>query len=179
MSNRHISVYLAPIDALNPGFGYSLRISSAIGDCLLFTDKAPDTGEELKTAADCLRVAAMYCKAEPAPEFAAALQTVTDSLEAALIAAGNPDARGVLGVTAARAALAKLARDPNAWREHAREVDESDFAAPCPCCGDEMAPGQKFCCSDDFPEPGDERDQDEPTDYHYAGLDLADRMRQP
>lgn len=147
MSNRHISVYLAPIDALNPGFGYSLRISSAIGDCLLFTDKAPDTGEELKTAADCLRVAAMYCKAEPAPEFAAALQTVTDSLEAALIAAGNPDARGVLGVTAARAALAKLARDPNAWREHAREVDESDFAAPCPCCGDEMAPARSFAAA--------------------------------
>lgn len=28
----------------------------------------------------------------------------------------------------------------------------------CPCCGEDMAPGQEFCCSDDFPEPGDIRE---------------------
>ena len=31
----------------------------------------------------------------------------------------------------------------------------------------------------DFEPPVDDRDQDEPTDYHYAGLDMEDQMRQP
>ena len=28
----------------------------------------------------------------------------------------------------------------------------------CSCCGEEMEPGSTSCCSDDFHEPGDERE---------------------
>ncbi|MES1993164.1 MAG: hypothetical protein V4457_06060 [Pseudomonadota bacterium] len=28
----------------------------------------------------------------------------------------------------------------------------------CQCCGEEMGLDQQFCCSDDFPEPGDLRE---------------------
>ena len=49
------------IDVRNPSIGYQLRIRNAEnGVDLLFTSKAPDTGENLLTAADCLRVIAMY-----------------------------------------------------------------------------------------------------------------------
>lgn len=30
----------------------------------------------------------------------------------------------------------------------------------CPCCGENMPPGATFCCSDDFPEPGDVRESE-------------------
>jgi hypothetical protein len=28
----------------------------------------------------------------------------------------------------------------------------------CQCCGEDMAPGQTFCCTDEFPEPGQVRE---------------------
>jgi hypothetical protein len=36
----------------------------------------------------------------------------------------------------------------------------ADRPAPeiCTCCGEDMAPGQTFCCTDEFPEPGDIRE---------------------
>lgn len=50
-------------DRMNPGFGYQLHISRR-HETLLWTSKAPDTGNDLLTAADCMRVIAMYIPTE-------------------------------------------------------------------------------------------------------------------
>lgn len=63
MSNTkhtHLHVSFGPVDALNPESGYSVRIIGERGDVLLFTGRAPDTGADLLTPADCLRVISMY-----------------------------------------------------------------------------------------------------------------------
>lgn len=58
---RHIRVTFDLCDRLNAGFGYQLRIENAeTGRTILFTSRAPDTGDELLTAADCLRIVQMY-----------------------------------------------------------------------------------------------------------------------
>ena len=58
---NHFRVEFGPIDALNPRCGYSLKIENASsGNVVLWTSKAPDTGEPLTSPADCLRVIAMY-----------------------------------------------------------------------------------------------------------------------
>lgn len=58
----HRNVSWSLIDALNPGFGYSLRIEDANnGELLLFTSRDPATGADLLTPVDCLRVVAYYC----------------------------------------------------------------------------------------------------------------------
>ena len=54
-----IHVIFGPVDR-NPGFVYQITIRDRTGELLLCTSKAPDTGEDLRTAADCLRVAHMY-----------------------------------------------------------------------------------------------------------------------
>jgi hypothetical protein len=62
MSNE-IEASFTLCDHLNPGFGYQLRISRRRhggNEKLLFTSRAPDTGDDLLTAADCMRVIAMY-----------------------------------------------------------------------------------------------------------------------
>lgn len=56
---RDLAVTFAPIDALNPRCGYALRIESG-ARVLIYTSVAPDTGDPLRTPADCLRVLAMY-----------------------------------------------------------------------------------------------------------------------
>lgn len=54
---KDIHVSFGPVDTLNPGFGYSLLIERArTGEVLLRTSNAPDTGAELRSAEDCLRV---------------------------------------------------------------------------------------------------------------------------
>lgn len=57
---KHLYVQFCLIDPLNPGFGYSLRIEEAVPRVLFFGSKAPDTGADLLTPADCLRVIQMY-----------------------------------------------------------------------------------------------------------------------
>lgn len=52
----HLHVEFCPVDPLNPDFGYRLTILDRFGRTLLRTATAPDTGDELKTPADCLRV---------------------------------------------------------------------------------------------------------------------------
>jgi hypothetical protein len=52
------------INALNPQFGYSVRITR--GDrVLLHTSVAPDTGDDLLTSSQCVRVIAMYADTVP------------------------------------------------------------------------------------------------------------------
>lgn len=61
----HISAYIGPIDLLNPGAGYTLRISrSDNGETILFTSIDPATGFNLHTAADCVRVLGYYTGGE-------------------------------------------------------------------------------------------------------------------
>lgn len=60
-------------DHLNPGFGYQLHISRRRhggNETLLFTSRAPDTGDDLLNAADCMRVIAMYIPGEQLTESA-------------------------------------------------------------------------------------------------------------
>ncbi len=50
-------------DHFNPSIGYQLRIwrgNEYNRDTVLFTSIAPDTGEDLLTAADCMRIIQMY-----------------------------------------------------------------------------------------------------------------------
>lgn len=61
---KHLSVSFAVIDPLNPQFGYSLKIEDEFGHTLLFTSRAPDTGKDLLSPADCMRVVAMYIAPE-------------------------------------------------------------------------------------------------------------------
>lgn len=49
-----------PVDTLNPGCGYQVRITDEYGREILFTSQAPDTGNALRSPADCMRVIAMY-----------------------------------------------------------------------------------------------------------------------
>ncbi len=54
-----IEVHIALCDHLNPGFGYAIEITRREKQ-LVFTSRAPDTGKDLQSIADCLRVVAMH-----------------------------------------------------------------------------------------------------------------------
>jgi len=56
-------VTFGPIDPLNPGFGYEIRVERN-GQTVLFTGSHPVTGKSLDFAS-CLEVAAMYSPARP------------------------------------------------------------------------------------------------------------------
>jgi len=49
-----------------------------------------------------------------------------------------------------RVAQVRCAEGDVVWDRRAREE--------CPNCGEELAPGQERCCTDDFPEAGDIRE---------------------
>lgn len=54
----HASISLC--DNLNPGFGYQVRITNDRGQDILFTANDPNTGKDLLTWADALRVLGYY-----------------------------------------------------------------------------------------------------------------------
>ena len=58
-NNLPIEAAFTLVDALNPGFGYQIRITRG-PQTLLWTSRNPATGKDLLTAADCLEVLAMY-----------------------------------------------------------------------------------------------------------------------
>lgn len=56
-------VSITACDYLNLGFGYQVRITrSDNGSTVLFVSIDPDTGKDLLTLNDCLRVAAKYAQ---------------------------------------------------------------------------------------------------------------------
>ncbi len=60
--SRDRAVTFGPVDALNPGSGYQIRIEdSTTGETLLFTSNHPITGKLLMTPQLCCEVASMYC----------------------------------------------------------------------------------------------------------------------
>ena len=68
---QHIHVEFGPVDTLNPGCGYQVKIVRATtGMTLLNTATAPDTGTALLTPADCLRVVSMYAREVPVDHLA-------------------------------------------------------------------------------------------------------------
>jgi hypothetical protein len=60
MSTKIGEVRVALCDPLNPGFGYSVRLVDHRGKTLVLTSRDPETGADLLTCADALRVAGVY-----------------------------------------------------------------------------------------------------------------------
>ncbi len=61
------AVHISLCDPLNPAFGYQIQVEDRDGITRLHTSRAPDTGADLLTYADALRVAGLYGR-EPAGE---------------------------------------------------------------------------------------------------------------
>ncbi len=59
MDTAPIEASFTLCDRLNPSLGYQVRIWQGL-NALLFTSVAPDTGDDLLTAADCMKVISMY-----------------------------------------------------------------------------------------------------------------------
>jgi hypothetical protein len=60
MSTKIGEVRVALCDPLNPGFGYSVRLVDDRGRTLVLTSRDPESGADLHTCADALRVAGVY-----------------------------------------------------------------------------------------------------------------------
>ena len=54
------AVAITLCDVLNPGFGYQIRVTGEGGKQLLFTSRDPQTGKDLRSFDDALRVASYY-----------------------------------------------------------------------------------------------------------------------